>query len=254
MGIIAIPIIIYGKWPFFVFAQILSIASFYELMHAKENKEKLPMEIKVISYLLLFCFIFLNSENSDVTLGANYYVTLLIFLIIPVTTILNSKKYNIESALFLIGAILFLGIGFKSLIIIRNTDLLLLIYLLLITTFTDMFALFGGKLIGKHKLCTEISPNKTIEGSLIGSLVGSVVGILFYMLIIDPTVNIFIVSGITLLLSIIGQFGDLVFSSIKRTYNIKDFSKLIPGHGGILDRLDSLLFVSITFMLFMNIL
>ena len=78
--------------------------------------------------------------------------------------------------------------------------------------------------------------------------------LLDYWYIINPTANILLVIGLTLLLTMVGQLGDLFFSSIKRHYGIKDFSNLIPGHGGILDRLDSIIFVVLTFTLLVSIL
>ena len=139
-------------------------------------------------------------------------------------------------------------------ITIRDNSFATVIYLLLITIMTDTFALFTGMLIGKHKLCEKISPKKTIEGSIGGSLVGTIVPVLFYIFIIDANANIFLLIFITLCLSIIGQIGDLFFSSIKRHYGMKDFSKLIPGHGGVLDRLDSFIFVVLTYLILMNFL
>ena len=110
---------------------------------------------------------------------------------------------------------------------------------------TDVFALFGGMLIGRHKL-TVISPKKTIEGSVVGSIIAVIIGTTYYVTLIGG--NIITIGLITLVLSILGQIGDLFFSLIKRENGIKDYSNLIPGHGGILDRIDSVIFVLITYV------
>ena len=138
-------------------------------------------------------------------------------------------------------------------ILIRNTSILHLIYFLVITCFTDIFALITGKLIGRISLAKEISPNKTLEGFIGGAVMGTFGGVLYYLTVINSGIPFIQILIITLTLSLIGQFGDLIFSQIKRYYNKKDFSNLIPGHGGVLDLFDSLIFVVITAILFINI-
>ena len=111
---------------------------------------------------------------------------------------------------------------------------------------TDVFAYFVGKYFGTHKF-SKISPNKTIEGC-IGGTIGSAVLILIYTIICNNVFNLNInyiaITFMAIILSIIGQIGDLAASSIKRYVGIKDFSHLIPGHGGMLDRIDSLIFIA----------
>ena len=128
-----------------------------------------------------------------------------------------------------------------------------LLYLLLITTMTDTFALLSGMLVGKHKLCPNISPNKTIEGAVGGSIMGTIIASAFYFTVINSSISLVFLIFITCLFTIIGQVGDLVFSSIKRYYDVKDFSNLIPGHGGILDRFDSLIFVTLAFIIIVGL-
>lgn len=136
------------------------------------------------------------------------------------------------------------------------------IWLSLIIILTDTFAFAGGVSYGKHKLAPEISPNKTWEGAITGTISSALISILYAVLLYiyakdyapfdwyNPDVNkakpyiVYVVLAI--FLSIGSQIGDLSFSLIKRRYGIKDFSNLLPGHGGILDRLDSFSFVFVT--------
>ena len=154
-------------------------------------------------------------------------------------------------SILLFSKVLFLGIGFSLLISVYNYGIKYFILLILITTLTDTFALFGGSLIGKHNF-TKISPNKTIEGCIVGSGISTFVCTMYYINIINVNTNLYQVIGLILLFSLVGQVGDLFFSAIKREYKKKDFSNLIPGHGGILDRLDSILFVLFAFVAFIS--
>ena len=112
---------------------------------------------------------------------------------------------------------------------------------------SDSGAYFVGKFFGKHKLAPSISPNKTVEGA-VGGVVGAVVGMMIYCVILDLCfrfrVNYLFALSYGILGSVGAVFGDLIFSLIKRQTGIKDYGKLIPGHGGILDRLDSMMIVA----------
>lgn len=118
---------------------------------------------------------------------------------------------------------------------------------------TDTFAYFSGRLFGKHKLIPEISPKKTIEGS-IGGILFCVAFFVGYCLLYNngviptsethPSLNLIVFIVVGLITSVVSQIGDLALSAVKRHYGIKDYSKLLPGHGGVLDRFDSVLAVS----------
>jgi len=255
MLLIVIPVVIIGGLTFKIFAMILSVLAMYELLKARKEKKPMPKIMQILSYIFVLVLIYFSNDYYQANFKMDYRVLSFAFLLflIPVVLFNNNKKYNITDALYLAGGALFLSIGFNSFIVINDFDIKYLLYIALITIMTDTFAMVSGMLIGKHKLCEEISPNKTIEGTIGGSIVGTIVASLFYYFVIDQSANMLIITGVTLLLSIVGQIGDLLFSSIKRYYNVKDFSNLIPGHGGILDRLDSLLFVALTYLLFMAI-
>ena len=119
-------------------------------------------------------------------------------------------------------------------------------YLVFISWGTDVFAYAIGRRFGKHKF-SKVSPNKSIEGCIAG-LVGAVVLSIIYTIVINNVcafnINYLLVIGMAISLSLIGQVGDFAASSIKRYVGVKDFGNLIPGHGGMLDRFDSLMFIA----------
>ena len=109
----------------------------------------------------------------------------------------------------------------------------------------DTFALLGGKRFGKHKLAPAISPNKTVEGAVCGQLLGTLTGVVIYFLsglYFTVALPLWVCVATAFFSAAMGQLGDLAESLLKRMVNVKDFSNLIPGHGGMLDRADSLLF------------
>ena len=248
-----VPFLIMGDWPFTIVMSLLSVMGLYELLHIRESKKDFPKFMKIIAYLMVIFFTTLNASSSDFSYNISYkVVSLIIFMfVIPMVFINDNKKYNLNDALFLVGSILFVGLSFNLLMVTRNISISYIIYLFLITTIT--FALFTGMLVGTHKLAPEISPKKTIEGAVGGSLMGTIVASAFYTTVINPPTPLVIVILLTLLLTVIGQIGDLAFSSIKRYYGVKDFSNLIPGHGGILDRFDSIVFVTMAFVILFGI-
>lgn len=168
-----------------------------------------------------------------------------IFVMLMLVHIVVSKnKFNYDDAGILTLSALYIGTGFHFLAAIRNADngLALLGYLLVIVWTTDIGAYMIGRKFGKHKLWPVISPNKTWEGSLGGS-VAAVILAAIYVSFVNTGYNSLLLIIFAVILSIVGQLGDLVESAYKRHYGVKDSGKILPGHGGILDRFDSLLFV-----------
>lgn len=248
------PFVLLGGVAYAIFMTLLAIMGLYELIKVREKKKEFPFLMKVFAYLLTIFFCLSNYQSNVLSYVLDYRVmAFLIFIfLLPMIFINDSKKYNLNDALFIIGSILFVGLSFNLLILVRNYNLYYTIYLFLITTMTDTFAYLTGKYIGTHKLAEKISPKKTIEGLIGGVLMGTFIAGMFYYYVIDPSVSIINLVLVSIILSVIGQLGDLVFSFIKRYYDQKDFSSLIPGHGGILDRFDSMIFVVLAFVLFLS--
>ncbi|MGE5455637.1 MAG: phosphatidate cytidylyltransferase [Ignavibacteriales bacterium] len=253
---IFVPIFIIGGTIFNIAVFILSIIGLKEFMDVKDTKRKTPTFIQFISYTFLTLILLFGLQSETVTLNIDYTILAALFLSFLLPTVLyhDQDKYNVNDAFYLIGGVFFLALSMLLLICLRQESLNIIIYLFLITIITDTFALVTGMLVGKHKLLEVISPKKTWEGLIGGTIMGVFVGTMFYHTVINPEISIWLVILITTFLSLIGEFGDLFFSSMKRFYNKKDFSNIMPGHGGVLDRLDSIIFVLLGFMFFISIL
>ncbi|MBE6146852.1 MAG: hypothetical protein E7168_00800 [Firmicutes bacterium] len=252
---IFIPVLAKGELLFALLAAVVGALASKELLDVRFDDKKLPMPLKVLSYLAVALITLNNFTSTQMLIILDYRILSLLLLafLLPIVIINNQQKYNLEDALYLLGTSIFIGLSFSLIVLVRNYSILYLIYFLLITVMTDTFALFTGMLVGKHQLAKRISPNKTIEGFVGGTLMGVFIPTVFYVTVINPEISLISIVLVTMVLSIVGQLGDLAFSAIKRFYGKKDFSDLIPGHGGVLDRCDSIIFVILTAILFMSI-
>ena len=242
--------IILGNNVFRIVMTLCALGSFYELFSIKyKNKSNKLSIISILGYLLILLIMFNNTFYYF-----NYGILLILVFfcfIIPIIFIDDKNKYNINDALYLIGIVIFISSAISSIVYFRDQDIFKCIFIFVISFATDVYAYIGGSLIGRHNF-TSISPKKTIEGCLIGVIMGSLIGAVYYYNVIG-NIDIFLVILLSICLSILSEVGDLVFSSIKRYFDVKDYSNLIPGHGGLLDRLDSVIFVSLGLLLFLNI-
>lgn len=209
---------------------IIGLREFYKAMNTIDLK---PLE--VIGFLGTF-LIYLAKLYPAISI--DFIITAIMI------TLLISLLINREIHLSSIGVTLF-GILYIPFLLfhISNLEGTKYIWLIFIIAFgTDTFAYTAGSIFGKRKLCPNISPNKTIEGSIGGVLGSLILTIGFSMLMnLNPIWKLILLS---ILASVIAQIGDLAASRIKRITGIKDFGHIIPGHGGIIDRFDSIILVA----------
>ncbi|MCL2837972.1 MAG: phosphatidate cytidylyltransferase [Oscillospiraceae bacterium] len=208
--------------------------------------------------------------------GFVYVISLLIIML------LKHKSIKLTDIAMIIVGNVYVAYLLVHIILVRHLEFgHLLVWLIFLGAFmTDTFAYFVGVLFGKHKLCPNISPKKTIEGA-IGGIVGCGLSFLLFGMIVNrffadvllryeympvqylssayyvivpqgSSFSLPLMFALGLICSIAAQVGDLVASTIKRQYDIKDFGRILPGHGGVLDRFDSILFVAPVVYLFLT--
>lgn len=239
-GIVAaalfIPIVLIGKLPFFLMTIALASIGLYELLRMKG--------IKLFSSpsILIYCALWILLVPQQLFYVSKMQWVLGIALLVLSYTVLSKNKFDFDDVGFLFISVIYVGGGFYYFLQARQHGIEAIFYVLFIIWATDSGAYFFGRAFGKNKLWPEISPNKTIEGSLGGILCAVIVAVVYYFFVsFDVTLITLII--ITILASIFGQMGDLVQSAFKRHYGVKDSGYILPGHGGILDRFDSILFV-----------
>jgi len=226
-----------------------------------------PLEPETFPGLILLTI----NIHPIITIALTVIIILLVFVLDDEFTINDVGK-----AFIIIN---YVGLGASAITMLRYLGVRFIFYVLLISTLTDMFAYFIGMIFGKRRLAPKISPKKSWEGAIGGAVIATLVAsgfALFYGFIFTPEgflgdilnpsgyLTIFdnfssisnepfalqavIIIPITLLGSIFSQMGDLIASKFKRNYEIKDFGKIFPGHGGVLDRFDSILFIGLLFL------
>ncbi|OJF95211.1 phosphatidate cytidylyltransferase [Alkalibacterium sp. 20] len=237
--VLFIPIILIGSWPLVIvttFIAVIGLAEFHKMK--KINLTSVPAVVSLIGVALMVLSVYFPVLFAvEVFTRTISLVMVLLFLYSIAFTQLTTQDIG-----EIILIMTYIGIGFYSFVTLRFNNLSLLILVLLVIWATDTGAYLIGRKIGKTKLAPNISPNKTIEGSIGGTILASILAFV-YLLYFPQSDSLFAAFVLMVIISIMGQIGDLLESKIKREYDTKDSGKLLPGHGGILDRFDSLLLV-----------
>lgn len=236
---------------------ILSLVATYEFFKAFRNIGYAP--ISWIGYVGCLCIFLMGGIIPE------EYKLMLIKFVIPVGLIsaftyiiIGSVRRTIVDVAITVFALLYIPVmfSFVKLILAMEYGRFYILYVFCGAFLSDTFAFLVGSKFGKTKLAPDISPNKTVEGSL-GGIVGVILSFIALTLLgnfkLGIVGNVFYWILVGIAASVAGQFGDLTASAIKRHCNIKDFGNIMPGHGGILDRFDSLMFVAPIVYLFIKI-
>ncbi len=237
-----------------------SLLAVYEMLSCIGLRKAylLSIPLELVAAAMPFCVRYL--DDADVLASVVFAVIIATLFYVFAVLIFSHGKYKLNELSVCVFTVMYILIGFNSLIYIRDwvfggSYLYLLPFVA--AWVTDVFAYFCGILFGKggkHKLLPDVSPKKTVEGS-VGGILFCVLSMLLFGLIVEhfemvsnSNILLFVIGGV--LFSVVAQIGDLSMSVIKRNYGIKDYGKLFPGHGGVLDRFDSVLAVSSALLVF----
>ncbi len=268
---------------FFILMLLMAGYAAYEMLNMFNKESKIHI-IPYITTIVLTIIVFLNATLSmSKTLGLDKYdvlsfdinfgFSILVVVLVLLSMMVMISTYSGKQIGKSFTTVFYVGMAVASMMTLRMMGVRFIIYLFLITALTDIFAFAFGMKFGKHKMSPKISPKKSWEGAIAGTVIATIIASLFAIFYdVFPTyfnpnndmtllvtfsslgelsraAQAPIIIVITLVASMLGQIGDLVASKFKRTYEIKDFSNIFPGHGGVLDRFDSALFVSMFLVL-----
>lgn len=284
IALVLIPITIFPIFleVFQVTMTIFTIVAAYEMIRMYETEKKFK-KIPKIGIILLTVGTFAsvggvwgNYTHNPLDANGILSITIPIITLVLLSFLVLFKEFNGDDVGKALAVINYVGLGAASIVILRLLGVRFIVYLFIITSATDVFAYFFGIRFGKRKLAPHISPKKSWEGAICGSLIATILASTFaigYGTFFTPDtafgaffnpggemtllqnfstlgetksiwIQALIIVPITLIATIVGQIGDLIASKLKRTYDVKDFGSILPGHGGLIDRFDSVLYVA----------
>lgn len=247
-ALVGIPVLLFivisGGWILRFSIIALAVVGFYEFCNAVSKKYNPMRYLGYVSVVMIANGVLYDHQPLEIFLA-----TLIIVVLVAVVT--NYPKYTIVDASITVFGVLYLGFLFPFASLVREMAMgEFFVWLIFISAWgTDTCAYFAGSFLGKNKLAPALSPNKTIEGAA-GGVIGAALLGFVYAFVYGTYYNnaimpyLFVIPLVTALGSVVAQFGDLSASTIKRTLKVKDFGYILPGHGGILDRFDSVLFTA----------
>ena len=243
--IIAGSALITGGWYLYLLCAAISLIGLFELYRAAGIQKSAVALCGYIAALAYYVCILTDMEQLDIL------VFVAALMAIMTVYVVSFPKHCAADAMLAFTGIFYVAVMLSYIYKVRVlSDGIYIIWLVFVSSWgNDTFAYFTGVLFGKHKMTPKLSPNKSFEGmiggvagaTVLGMIYGGIVGSRMSEFAVNPVLTFGIASLIGAFLSVI---GDLAASAIKRNYNIKDYGKLIPGHGGIMDRFDSVIFTA----------
>ncbi len=256
-----VPVILFsGTWVFPIAVAICALISVWEMLRCCELHKKWAISIPMLLISAVVSIVVKLVDNFAEYLTYAVPTVMVLVLYLLAVMVFSKGKIGIEDISICGFSTLYIVFAYVAILFLRyyNGEFGTYVYLLVFVGawITDIFAYFCGMLFGKHKLIPEVSPKKTIEGSIGGILfcgiAYAVYGlILKYAFELSAQINLLLLFVYGVVASVVSQIGDLSMSAIKRRYEIKDYGKIFPGHGGMLDRFDSILAVA-TVLFIMN--
>ena len=258
MAAVSIPILIFSQYIVYpIFLSLLCLMATYEMLRVFK-KEKcyeiaVPSLLLALAYPMAPYFVIGAAQPGYGLLLLVLGIFVYMFYLFTVG-VAHKGKLPLTEVFSAFTMVSYIFVGFSALCFLRYLPFGFYQFLVVFATAwgCDIFAYFVGTFIGKHKLIPEVSPKKTVEGA-IGGIVGTLALVMLYGFLIDrltdAEANYIVLAVLGLVLPVISQVGDLIASLVKREAGIKDYGKVFPGHGGVMDRFDSILAVSVAMLI-----
>lgn len=248
--VVLIPFIIFSyTWPLQVMTVCISLVSVWEVLSCTRQNKKWYLAVPSLA-VAVAAPLLTRLLDTDKALTAILLIYLAYAVLLMTEAVFSKGSIKLNEVTQTAVMVMYISFGFSALVLLRDSDYGLVLFLLafLIPWVCDAMAYFVGVFFGKHKMIPDVSPKKTVEGA-IGGIVGVAVITMIFGLVMhfgfEKTPNYLVLLLLSLVGGLVSQWGDLIASLLKREYGVKDYGNVFPGHGGFMDRFDSIITVSI---------